>query len=463
MKKKELFKFKEINQFLIFHTEQYSYLFSPEERCIYRIKDENRLNSYISQNKKGEPPSFDIPSISLLESLYKTKMRELVLNITETCNLRCKYCVYGECYPTIKGYSNKHMKSEIAIKAIEYFLERARNEFISICFYGGEPTIRLSDIISLIDFVRNKNSKENIYFFIDTNATLLNEREIQELVKRDVFLQISLDGPPSIHDFNRVTQKGEGTFKKIYNTISYLYKNYPSYFKEKVYFQITLTPLIDVRKVYRFFNTKFFKDNTIHITFLHMEEENDYIERYGEEHKKIIFKESIKELREKFIEMLVKGYKPDQFLWELFGRRLADIHFLLKNKRISNKIPLNGTCIPGIRRLYVDVEGKFYPCEKLLERLCIGDIDEGINIKKVFNILKEYESISSNCKFCFARELCEICFVSVVNSKGKLDKEKKEEICKEKKREIAMAFIDYAKIMERNQNALNFLKDYIRV
>jgi len=454
-------EFKEIGKFLLFSTGKHVYFFSSDERAVYRIRNENELIFYISQNKRREPPPFNIPSIGLLEEMYETRMKDLVLNITENCNLRCKYCIFGKSYPSVKGYSKRFMKREIALRAIKYFLERVKNNIPTISFYGGEPMLRFNDIIAIIDTVKNKIYKKKLFFIIDTNATLLNEEKIKKLVKRGVGIQISLDGPSQVHDFNRVNKNNKGTFQKVYGLIKYIYKEFPIYYKEKVYFQITLTPLIDLKEVYKFFTSELFTNNVIHITFLDMQEYNTYMKKYGSESRENIFKKSIKELKDQFMNKLSKGIKPDNFLWQLFGQRLMDIHLLLGRQSKSNAIPLNGNCLPGLRKLYVDVEGKFYPCEKVLEKLCIGSLKEGINIKKIYDILKEYEAGSLNCKFCFARELCKICFSSVVNRNGKIDGNRKQNFCKEEKRIIARAFIEYAKIMERNLHALDFLKNYV--
>lgn len=45
-----------------------------------------------------------------------------------------------------------------------------------------------------------------------------------------------------------------------------------------------------------------------------------------------------------------------------------------------------GTCIPGLKKLFVDVDGNFYPCERIDEKsslMNIGNIYDGFNISKI--------------------------------------------------------------------------------
>lgn len=46
--------------------------------------------------------------------------------------------------------------------------------------------------------------------------------------------------------------------------------------------------------------------------------------------------------------------------------------------------------LPGIQRFFVNVEGKFYPCERVNENadsLCIGNVKQGFDIGKASEIL----------------------------------------------------------------------------
>ncbi len=44
-----------------------------------------------------------------------------------------------------------------------------------------------------------------------------------------------------------------------------------------------------------------------------------------------------------------------------------------------------GPCVPGVMRLFINVDGYFYPCEKASEAsdsMNIGNLDQGYDLKK---------------------------------------------------------------------------------
>ena len=71
----------------------------------------------------------------------------------------------------------------------------------------------------------------------------------------------------------------------------------------------------------------------------------------------------------------------------------------------------NGPCIPGFKRLFVDTEGAFYLCEKVLERkeFIIGDIYTGIDKNKVDQLLNIGKLTETRCMSCWASRFCNIC------------------------------------------------------
>ena len=49
----------------------------------------------------------------------------------------------------------------------------------------------------------------------------------------------------------------------------------------------------------------------------------------------------------------------------------------------SEQYPLNGCCVPGCRRLYVNTNGDFLPCERIGTCPNIGNVDTGISYERV--------------------------------------------------------------------------------
>lgn len=72
----------------------------------------------------------------------------------------------------------------------------------------------------------------------------------------------------------------------------------------------------------------------------------------------------------------------------------------------------SGPCMPGSRRIFVNVKGNLYPCEKVSEN-CeqerIGNIDIGLDLEKINNILNIGKLTEDECKKCWAFQYCNMC------------------------------------------------------
>ena len=109
------------------------------------------------------------------------------LNLTQKCNLKCKYCFVLQ--------QPKEMTLETAIDAVNFYAKNALEEGTepSLTLFGGEPMLKYEEIIvPLIKYIRENYGYYDIG--ITTNGTLLN-REVYEFFKEnDVGMLLSLDG-----------------------------------------------------------------------------------------------------------------------------------------------------------------------------------------------------------------------------------------------------------------------------
>ena len=90
-----------------------------------------------------------------------------------------------------------------------------------------------------------------------------------------------------------------------------------------------------------------------------------------------------------------------------------------------------GACIPGYQRLFIDVDGTFYSCEKLSETanaFKIGNLSDGFNIDKYLNLLEVAKLTSDECKKCWCFRLCSSCVKYAVEN-GELSRKKRLEFC----------------------------------
>ena len=102
---------------------------------------------------------------------------------------------------------------------------------------------------------------------------------------------------------------------------------------------------------------------------------------------------------------------------------LKYIHEKLNNKDIIQPIwHHNGPCIAGVNRLFVNVYGDFYPCERGYEEpvLSIGNIETGYNMKKILEFLNIGLVTEEDCKTCWAMRYCKMCVLQCYDIEQKV-------------------------------------------
>lgn len=131
------------------------------------------------------------------------------------CNFDCPYCFEAK-YPSI-------MSLEVR-KAVQDFAKSRLDSLRSIHveWFGGEPLVGRNALFDLSDRLIALSREANIKYSasIITNGYLLDLQTCQELQRVGVqHAQVSLDGPPSVHDAMRPLRKGGGTFHRIVHNL----------------------------------------------------------------------------------------------------------------------------------------------------------------------------------------------------------------------------------------------------
>jgi MoaA/NifB/PqqE/SkfB family radical SAM enzyme len=152
---------------------------------------------------------------SLMESIARAELnppKVLTLMMTNNCNLGCRHC-----WP--ESFSHEMMNPvpvETLKRLITDFCALGAQE---ICLTGGEPLTH-SGWRQLLCFACVQKGLERVR--LQTNGTLLNERDVKYLAsmdKKKLLIQISLEGDTNrIHDHLR----GKGSFQKALRGLKYL-------------------------------------------------------------------------------------------------------------------------------------------------------------------------------------------------------------------------------------------------
>lgn len=188
----------------------------------------------------------------------KEGIKSLTLEVTEACNLRCRYCIFSGGYANWRSHGHRRMSEATALAAIDLYLKNSRNsDTVMIGFYGGEPLLNFGLIRRCCDYVKSREREDgrhrDIHFSLTTNGTLLTDDKLEYLIRNNFSVSFSLDGPQEIHDRYRVFADGQGTFEFVFPIIQRIYREYPRYFNEKILFNCTITPTANLKSLTAFF------------------------------------------------------------------------------------------------------------------------------------------------------------------------------------------------------------------
>lgn len=170
----------------------------------------------------GSPLTPDIAA----KRVERTAINTVVLNVNTGCNLSCTYC-YKE--DLDKPSAGKKMEVETAIASVEMLLrESPDEERFTVVFFGGEPLSNRKLIEYMVDYCEKRFAEAGkfVEFVMTTNATLLTEETVDYLNAHRFGLSVSIDGPKTVHDRNRITVGGQGTYDVVRRKAEMLLSRY---------------------------------------------------------------------------------------------------------------------------------------------------------------------------------------------------------------------------------------------
>ena len=76
-----------------------------------------------------------------------------------------------------------------------------------------------------VEYMLKNAIGKKISFTTTTNGSLLTEEIIDYIVEHDFRIMLSLDGPKSLHDANRVFADGQATYDVISSRLEYIHNS----------------------------------------------------------------------------------------------------------------------------------------------------------------------------------------------------------------------------------------------
>ena len=155
----------------------------------------------------------------LSNSTYgQVDIRTLKMFTTTLCNLDCDYCLIEKNLAR-RGCTCKNLSEKDAMQVIDRFSRLCRSQKRAkrtIMLYGGEPLMNRDTVFQTIRRIREleKNDAFNgeVEIDLECNGTLVTKEDALFLKEHNVFILISIDGIPEVHDSYRKTKNKGGSY-----------------------------------------------------------------------------------------------------------------------------------------------------------------------------------------------------------------------------------------------------------
>lgn len=308
-------------------------------------------------------------------SLIKT----IKINLTNCCNLKCKYCFADE---GTYGKKPRYFSEELIKPLLEFI--KMFPTIQEITFFGGEPFLNYSVMEDLCSKIYKINPK--IKFLAQTNGTIINDKILQIMNKYNVSLTVSIDGNQQDHDRNRIYKDGKGSYRVVKENFSYLqpyvstieatYDQYSEFTKREI-----------EQELYDTFNIK-----NIVVADLFEKEEELELHNVNDELRAILNNDVIPlNLTRKILIVFFSGFVNPNF------------------------------CFAGSEIINIDSDGEMYPCHMYIQNniWSFGNLKEFDKQKFLRQREKFIRSCSKNenkkCSFCPIKWHCTKCTIKINN------------------------------------------------
>ena len=371
-----------------------------------------------------------------LEFLLESCLSHLILQVTQKCNLICSYCPYANFKNNEnRNHSNKNMSWNIAKRSLDFFIKHSTNsDELNVGFYGGEPLLNFELIKKCVCYLKNNIQGKKITYNLTSNATLINKDQMKFFIENNFQVTLSIDGPKDIHDKYRKFPDGKGTFLSVMDNLAILFNEFGDQIFNYLSINMVIVPNCNFDYLLEFANDRLLKHINIIINFVddtYTDNNTLVTESFNSSYNYHLFMNMLKCLE------IMPTLKTNSIFDISNAKFLNDkIDFQNKPNSVPKKGIPSGPCVPGKRRLFVNVNGYFFPCEKVSETskvLKIGSIDSGFDYDRIDALLNISKLNQDECKNCWAFMFCGIC-ARLIDNNGELSDKKIKSLCKSQKR-----------------------------
>ncbi len=150
------------------------------------------------------------------------KTQLVVIQPTSLCNINCRYCYLPD------RSVNKHISMETLSQIFKrLFSSPFVSDEVTIVWHAGEPLmLPPSFYAEAFDIMQQWNTQGVcVTHSFQTNGTRITQQWCDFFKKHHMQIGVSIDGPKSIHDANRVDWAGKGTFDRVLRGLTLLREN----------------------------------------------------------------------------------------------------------------------------------------------------------------------------------------------------------------------------------------------
>lgn len=349
-------------------------------------------------------------------------LSQVVFDVTQKCNLRCKYCIYSGMYEGFESSRSTDLPVEMAFGLLDYLFDIWKKDAYglsrttNIGFFGGEPLLNFHLIEAIVTKTQSEavNVGRKFNYSMTTNAVLL-PKYMDFIVKHNFDLLISLDGDFN-HNSLRIDALGKSSFSRVFDAVHLLKTQYPEYFTKRVSFNTVISSNTNIDDLLSFFLSNFGKTpglSQINSTGIKPEKRDAFQSLYlskdecmatscnGWASHKTLFMESPE----------IRRYA--NYIFGSSGNVFTTYNDLFIDRATVPIVP-TGTCIPFAKKLFLSATGKILQCEKIDHEYCAGTVsangDVNLDCVKIANTFNNHiTSFSKLCRTCTHRLACTQC------------------------------------------------------
>ncbi len=390
----------------------------------------------------------------VLRDACDNRVSYLILGCTEHCNMRCKYCTYGSHFPNVRNHSNRKMLRETGDAAIRWLKEHSsRSEQIIIGFYGGEPMTEWENIKHWISFAKSIFSNKKISFNISSNGSVFPD-DFLTWMKKDVNLHINItmNGIKEIHDRNRLFVSGKPTFDTVYDNVMRLRKCLQNTFNEQVLLLVNYTDFSEKARLQKWLNSDSVWEDVSRLLPIALPPNTEIaktISRYSElDNQFLLWKARCN---------FVYNLDNTAALPKMLENRIDMLKFI-HNRYCKSlyKVIHPGICTPFASRVFVDVNGNIFQCERTEDTISLGNVMGKVDYELVNDIfiskMQKLIQHELKCHLCPFVRLCRICFSVFLCNGGITQEQIIRRECAKMRSDIKRDLEFYISVMEKKPN-----------